>query len=336
MSECMPWKLIKRRILSILISLVRRMIKSLTSNIPLKIFSILLAIAIFYTVRESISHTCTIPLSIVGEGLEDGVALQAFSPSIVNVTFRGTESDIRNVMLYQGVDKPYIKVQVAPEVELTHSMVVNRGSVQVVKMEPRRIKAIIDRKATAVLPISEPIIEGAPADGTVKVTFSPKEATVTGSQRRLNQLQALNQGLSLGKIDVSGHSATYSQTVKLNAPDTKGEWNISPPNISVEIQFVREKSFVSYPSQWVNIIQSQRSEVRFKAEPAFVQVQLYGSRNQLKQLKPEDVKVYAQELDNYVTGTVIRVTPEVRLPSHLAVEKVVVLPEQILLTPSAQ
>lgn len=307
---------------------------SIITHDPLwKVISLGVAIFIFVVIRQSVSHTYTLSLVVEGIATEGGEALRAFSPSIVNVTFRGTETDINDLQRAEGIDKPKLLVPIASSIHITPENITNKYDVKVVKIEPRDITAILDRKITVELPIEDPIIRGAPENGSVKLTFSPKVAKVTGSQYTLDAFIEKKIGLNMGVIDVSGHSQTYTESIKLNAPDSKGEWKIEPAVIPVEIQFVYESVDKTYLSQWVNIIQSQRENMRFEAKPAFVQVELYGRRSELNKLTADNIRVYARELDQYVSGSVIRVTPEVRLPTFCTVERVVITPAQILLVP---
>lgn len=299
-----------------------------------KLLALALACIIFFAIRQTGSYTHTLALVVEGEVAPDGAALRSFSPDVVHVTFTGTEADIRQLVAQTGPDRPKILVKVTPEIKLRPSQVRNIGRVRVVKFDPAVIYANLDEKMTAEFPVAEPVVRGAPEDGSVELALSQEMVSVRGSKQTITELLEKKTVLSTGVIDVSGRTENYTENVKINPPDNRGGWEITPSTIPVDIKFVRLDGERVFSNVWVRVVQSQREERRLRAEPAFINVKLLGKKKALALLKDEDVRLYAEEPEHFVAGTTVsNLVPRVALPVSSQVETAELLPEFISLIP---
>lgn len=313
----------------------------LISNWGWKLASLGVALIIFFGVRRSVSYTQTIALSIGAETEEGPQALTGFSPGVVNVTFRGSESAIRQLS-FPGAEQPKIKAYLPQPplgesmatVHLTSRDIQRDDGLRVLSIEPREVIARFDSRDTRTLDVLEPIVTGAPQDGTVIVSIEPKQVEITGSRIRLEEMISAQTCLATAMLDVSNRSEGFQTTLKVLPPDNRGGWTLSPDSVQAEVRFVREDVSQTFQKVPVRVLQSSSGE-RYRPEQRSVEVTVYGSRRELDAIPQGSVQVFVDEPETFIPdkdGLLIG-EPLVVLPYSNRVNRIEVKPEKIRLAP---
>lgn len=316
-------------------------LRLLLSNWGWKLASLGVALIIFFGVRRSVSYTQTLALSIGAETEEGPQALTGFSPGVVNVTFRGSEAAIRQLS-FPGAEQPKLTTYL-PQPPLGESMATVRLSprdvqrddgLRVLSIEPREVIARFDSRDTRTLDVLEPIVTGAPQDGTVIVTIEPKQVEVTGSRIRLDEMVSAQTCLATAILDVSNRSEGFQTTLKVLPPDNRGGWTLSPDSVQADIRFVREDVSHTFQKVPVRLLQFSSGE-RYRPEQRTVEVTVYGTRRELDAIPQGSVQVFVDEPETFVANDdgFLVCEPLVVLPCTNRVNRIEVKPEKIRLAP---
>lgn len=316
-------------------------LRLLLSNWAWKLAALGVALVIFFGVRRSVSYTQTLALSIGAETEEGPQALTGFSPGVVNVTFRGSEAAIRQLS-FPGAEQPKIKAYLS-QPPLGESMVTVRlasrdiqrdDGLRVLSIEPREVIARFDSRDTRTLDVLEPIVTGAPQDGTVIVSIEPKQVEITGSRIRLEEMTSAQTCLATAMLDVSNRSEGFQTTLKVLPPDNRGGWTLSPDSVQAEVRFVREDVSRTFQKVPVRVLQSTSGE-RYRPEQRLVDVTVYGTRRELDAIPHGSVLVFVDEPETFAPSEdgFLVCEPQIALPCTNRVNRIEVKPEKIRLAP---
>lgn len=316
-------------------------LRLLLSNWIWKLAALGVALIIFFGVRRSVSYTQTVALTIGAETEEGPQALTGFSPGVVNVTFRGSEAAIRQLS-FPGADQPKLKTYLH-QPPLGESMVAVRLSprdierddgLRILSISPREVIARFDSRDTRTMDILEPIVTGAPQDGTVIVSIEPKQVEITGSRIRLEEMAAAQTCLATAILDVSNRSEGFQTTLKVLPPDTRGGWTLTPDTIQADVRFVREDVSRTFQKVPVRVIQSLSGE-RYRPEQRTVEVTVHGTRRELDAIPRDGVQVFVDEPETFTPNEdgFPACDPLVVLPCTNRVNRIEVKPEKIRLAP---
>lgn len=313
----------------------------LLSNWLWKLAALGVACVIFFGVRRSVSYTQTLALTIGAETEEGTQAFAGFSPGVVNVTFRGSEAAIRQLS-FPGAEQPKIKAYLRQPppgessalVRLSPRDVKRDDGLRVLSIAPREVLARFDSRDTRTLDILEPIVTGAPADGTVIVSIEPKEVEVTGSRMRLDELVSAQTCLATAILDVSNRSEGFQTTLKVLPPDARGGWTLTPDTVQADVRFVREDIARTFAKVPVRVLQSTSGE-RYRPDQRIAEVTVYGSRREVEAIPADGVRVFVDEPEVVVSGDDggLVCEPQVVLPCTNRVNRIEVKPKEIRLTP---
>lgn len=321
----------------------RSPLRRIMNDWPWKLAALGVALIVFFGVRRSVSYTQTLTLTVEAEMTDGGQALTGFEPGVVAVTFRGSEAAIRRLSL-PGAEPPRVRLrlhQPPPGVSrvrlaLTRRDVSCDGGLRVVSIEPAHVVAFFDSSDTRALPVAEPVITGAPENGTVRVTIEPQTVEVIGSRVRLDELTAENIRLATANLDVSNRSEGFQTVLRVLPPDSRGGWTLRPDTVRADVRFVREDVERVFPEVPVQVLQSA-SGVRYLPETPTVEVTVFGPRRELATLDPESVVALVGEPEEKAPGAnPLRCVPTIVLPCTNRVTRVSVRPAKVYLRPLPQ
>lgn len=321
---------------------MRNPFRLVTRDWPWKLLALVLALVIFVSVRKAFSYTQTVTLPVEAVSLGGAKALTGFVPSVVSVTFRGSESAVRRLALPRAT-QPKVRVSLdqppagtsALRVRLSPSDVLSDDDLRVVSIEPSAVIATFDVSDTQILPVAEPVVKGVPDDVTVRLSYSPRTVSVTGSKARLAALLKEGAKLTTPIVDLSTKAENFHTALRVMPPDSKGGWTITPSTVQVDVQFSRENASRVIRGVPVRIIQSDLPDIHYEAEVDTVDVTLYGTRREIDAVSADQVSVAVRELragSLYNNGRQ-RVVPEVILPCTNRVESVAVSPKEFYIRP---
>ncbi len=322
---------------------MRNPFRFLTRDWPWKLFALVLALILFVSVRKAFSYTQTVTLPVEAVSLGGAKALTGFVPSVVSVTFRGSESAVRRLSLPRAT-QPKLRVNLdqppagtsALRVRLTPSDIETENDLRVVSIEPSTVIATFDVSDTQILPVAEPVVKGVPDSVSVRLSYSPRTVSVTGSKARLAALLKEGAKLTTPIVDLSTKSENFHTALKVVPPDSKGGWTITPSTVQVDVQFTREDVERVIRNVPVRIMQSELPEIHYASEVDRVDVTLHGTRREVDAVDADAVSVAVRELraGSLYNGGRQRVVPEVILPYSNRVERVTVSPPEFFIRPT--
>lgn len=260
------------------------------NNSGLKLLAIVLAALSFYAIRGATSFEVhyEIPLEVE---VEEGIAILDKNPRIVDVTFRGSQEDLRRL------DQKQIKAVVHPKasdsagsegVSIGPSNIEGVSGVKVVKIKPGIVMLTFDREDTKKVPVAKPEITGTPLiSGKVEVDYEPRFVVIRGPKRRLTNKKIV----FTEQVNVDGCEGSFSRLVRVLPGDT---WvsKIEPSEIMVKVNLATE----SVSREWTNVLVGVVIEPETASEvtvtPKTVNVSLHGRAELLESIPKEGIKVF--------------------------------------------
>lgn len=315
----------------------------LFNNWGWKLLALGLALVVFTAVRRTISYRQTLTLTVEAESVEGNQALTGFEPGVVSVTFRGSESAIRD--LAAGAEVPRVRLKLrqpqnyssTTQVKITPSNVIHKRGLRVVSIEPNIVTASFDTSDTRLIDVAEPIVNGAPGNASVLVEIEPKTVEITGSRMLLDELESAQTQLATAILDVTGRSESYHTTIKVLPPDNRGGWALKPDTVRANVRFVREDIEQTIKKVPVRLFQSAKG-IHYVSETETVEITVQGARRDLLAIDPASVFVMVGDSENVISndGQRLECEPLVVLPCTNRVNRVDVNPSRVWLTPVAK
>jgi len=267
-----------------------RWLKALVSkNWGLKLLAVLLAGLTYYAIRGATGFEVSydIPLEVK---VEKGIAILDQDTRTVEVTFRGSQEDIRRL------DQKQIKVVMWPrasdpagseKVSVRSRNVEGAPGVRVVKIRPGSVTLTFDHETEKNVPVAKPKTVGVPLIGKVEIDYEPRSVSIRGPTRRLKDKNIV----FTEPVDVEGRVESFSKRVRVLSPgDTWAE--IEPAEVSVSVNIVRE----SVSREWTNVavvaVIEPGSAADVSFEPAVVNVSLHGRPKVLESVSGDSVMVF--------------------------------------------
>ena len=174
---------------------MRNWFGTLKRNRLLKFFSILLAIALWFTVSGEERTETSISMSLEMVNLDQNLMVTSEVPSAIQVRVIGSRSIVNN--LSQSRFTQTLDLNGYKSGRHTFSLGPNTLSlprgVQVVRIQPNPITLTLAATITRTLPI-KPVLENNPAEGyeLVSAQTRPAQATVRGPASELAELQVIS------------------------------------------------------------------------------------------------------------------------------------------------
>lgn len=187
----------------------------MTSNWPLKILSVFLALTLWFVVsaprRESIyERAYAVPLTLVG--MPRDYVITTPVPDTVSVRLRGRASDLRSLSS-SNLEVPLdLRTVVPGDITITiRPQAVNvPQNVEVVSLDPSRVRFRVEEVRQKVVAIRPFLVGEPPAGYTVgDATVEPNQALVSGP---LSQIRNLSE-VATERVIMTGRTATFVQPV---------------------------------------------------------------------------------------------------------------------------
>ena len=253
----------------------------LLTDVRWKIFALVVAVIVFYTVRSRISDTVTLSIPVEAEK-EPGLAVLKAEPFSVRVTFRGAYADLQQLGLREMriLLRPKANASDGAESELVR---VRAGDVRgrpagarVVDIEPESVRLTFDRQDEMLLPVAPPPVEGKPLRGRVELDYSPREVLVKGARRQLQEWKAADFHLQTQPVDVDGCVQSFTKNVAIATPGAAWQVEIGAREVSVKVNISTEQSTRELRDVPVLIAAPASRTGAWQALPPTVQVRLTG------------------------------------------------------------
>ncbi len=247
-----------------------------------KLFALAISVLIYFSIRADISHrrTLTIPVEAVLDGQSGGAAIESVEPRSVQVTLRGSYSDVNQVSAssLRCVVRPKLRDKAildAVEVRLDSASLLGARGVRVVKFEPPVAVVKFDVPVMLRLDVAPPALTGR-ARGRVELVYEQTNAWVKGSRRLLSPLDTAKVRIQPEAIDVDGRSQTFGTSVRLLPPGGAETAVVEPGEMVVQVRITSEKASTRLERVPVFVLHAFEAGPRWRAEPEGVDIEVTG------------------------------------------------------------
>ncbi len=306
-----------------------------------KLFSLVIAVLVYFSIRADISYVrvVSVPVETEFETGTDGAAIWSLEPRSVQVTLRGSYSDVSQlaVSTLRCVVRPKQKKNMPLDtvtLKVHPSNLQGIRGVRVAKIEPSTVVIKFDVPISLKLAVAPPVLEGK-ARGTVQLVYDQTNAVVKGSRRLLSQLDAAKTQIMPEPIDVDGRSQTFSTRVRLFPPGDAVNAVVEPPDMVVNAMITSEKATAKIERVPVIVSQPFGSANRWRPSPAWVDVELTGRSDVVKTVGFDEVMASVNGNIPLTPTATNEVPVMVHLRQGLTVDDVKALPETVKLIPLA-
>lgn len=295
----------------------------MTKNLSLKLWSLLIALALAYLVNSQSNSgviTLVVPVELQNLSGEKVVLFPQLPQAQVKV--RGPSFILSGITR----DPPSFQVEVPKEVGNRYSVSLQPRlldlppSVEILGIEPSEIEFVLDRLESREVKVVVPRIGSLREDLRLdKITVDPSVVPVTGPS---TELQSLNK-IETAPLDLLTITGTDERALPLRVPGRLITSEVQRVNVKVDVSALqREKKLADIPV----LVPPAPAGFRYSTEPNTVLVEVTGPRQSVKRLEPRDVKATFQVPDpeNFTEG---KVTLQVSVPGNL--QLVYIKPETV-------
>lgn len=323
-------------------------LQSLLKDWPWKVAALGIGLFLFFVIRQSVSHTQTLSLTVEATVAGGEHALRGFEPAAVRVTFRGSESEIRRLSL-KGSEPPRVTVRLnqpppgVTEVPVTVSRrnVSYDGDLHIVSVEPSRVIAEFDTRETRYFNVEQPLVRGETNTSKFSVTIDPSYVEVTGPRERLDELVEQAIELPTEVLDATGRTEDFSVALRVLPPDTRSSWTMNPATVRADVRILREETKCTIEDVNVRVLQSDTG-LRFMPEPKTVSLTIEGVKEELDALRDESFTVVVDPAHPSDAPDTVETSkhpdafwslPQLIFPYNRHVKTIEITPEKIQLIP---
>jgi hypothetical protein len=304
-----------------------------------KLFSLVVAVLIYFTIREDISHMrmITVPVETEFDSGAEGAAIESVEPRSLQVTLRGSYSEVSQLVAstVRCVVRPRQK-KVSPvdtvEVQVGHSHLRGVRGVRVAKIEPSVVVVKFDVPMSVRLAVANPELTGK-ARGRVELVCDQTNAVVKGSRRLLSTLDPAKVQIQTEPIDVDGRSQTFATRVRLLPPGDAVNAVVDPAEMAVNVVIISEKATAKIERVPVTVSQPYATPARWRTEPEWVDVELTGRSEVVKAVSFGQVTVSVNGNIPLTPNVTNDVPVLVHVQQGLSVDEVLALPATVKLIP---
>lgn len=315
------------------------------------VVSLALATVIYYGIHDRPTEEFVRNVAVKVRGASEGSSI-GINPPTVRVVFKGLRED----MLALDMAQPIILVNNPGDKALaggTNSVPLKKrdvrlpalrgfGSVSVVRFDPEKVTLVKDEIASMDFDIETPKLDGTPSPGyrAEIISYSPRRAAVTGGGSRLKGWDALGHKLQTKPVSVDGLGlGEVVRFVEILPPTGEDAMDVTLPQEKVEVK-------VRVLEQRTPIPLEEKIPVRLSfpqgfpfpkgvvVEPTSVRATLVGAEEQLRDVSPANVAVYAEVPEGAVlTATnALEVALVARVPQDKSILEITLAPPKVTLT----
>lgn len=306
-----------------------------------KLFSLIIAVLVYFSIRADISHlrTLPVPVEVEYDAAQGGAAIESVEPRSVQITLRGSYADVNQLVpsSLRCVVRPKQKTNSprdAVEIALGSSNLRGVHGLRVTKIEPAVAVVKFDVPMALRLAVAPPELVGK-ARGRVELVYDQTNAVVSGSRRLLSPLDATKVCVQPETIDVDGRSQSFSARVKLYPPGDPTSVVVEPSEIVVNVHIISEKATVKLERVPVTVLQPFASRSRWKTEPEWVDIDLTGRAEVVKALKFGEVSASVSGNVAFSLAETNEVPVLVHIRQGVSVDEVTATPANVRLVPLA-
>lgn len=221
---------------------LQKIIKDIRHNGGLKIAAAIGAVALWYTITEATSFEAKVQGVRLNVMLDPGWAVLDRSVDEVEVSFRGSPSDIR----YLTRDQVSVEIDLrgksktgSCDVRLGPRKIRAPGGVRAISVDPSEITLSLDRESSREAPVRAEIIGSLPEGYEVaSVVCTPPHVRIQGPEGRLVGIQELKTGA----IDLEGRLKSFTLTRTVQPPSETWTARVEPDRVRVDVAIVERST----------------------------------------------------------------------------------------------
>jgi len=258
----------------------------------LKLLALVLASITWLYIRETTSFEDVvgdIPVEVL---LPEGWAIQERSVNTVEVTFRGSQPDIRALSKSQvrlQVDVRNRDIEQNMLVKLDPSKVSSPRAVRAMYVDPPEMVLTLDRETDKVVPVRVDVL-GQPPEGfdLESMTVTPSTITVHGPEQRLAGVDYVRTV----PIEMEGRIRSFQVNRALVAPGENWQARMDVDRVRVEFTIVERSVRRDFSDVPVKALRSPGSSRPIILTPALVDVSLRGRSDVMTNLTLRSIHAY--------------------------------------------
>ena len=261
------------------------------ANKRIKLLSLVLAAISWYAIRDATSFEIVVRDIRVEPQYREGMAVLHQSATTVDVTFLGSQDDIRKI------DPSQIKAVVdlrsagagTEEITLGPGNIEGERGVRPVQVTPGKLKVTLDREDEKMVRVTG-TYAGKPLLGQVDaVACEPEMVRLRGPARKLDTTEAVYTA----PVDVDGRIESFAKRSPVLPPSDTWGARIEPPDVQVRIDIAQKASQREFRDVAVLVMTPPGGAAPAELLPAKVNVTLFGRSEVLDAVQIGTVKVLA-------------------------------------------
>ena len=263
------------------------------NNRSAKVIALILAIASWYGIRLAINFVKTVedvPLTI---RLDDGWAILDRSAQTVDITFRGSQEDVRNLNASQikvVVDLKGKAQEGTRTIRLKPKNVSGSGAARAISIRPDEIVLSLDRQGEKKVPVKAEL-QGSPPDGfeVESVSCTPATIKVIGPQKRLAEVDSVRTS----PVDIEGRTRSFKKLkVPVQPPSESWVAKLEPESVAVEVGISERASTRLFSEIPVSVMTDPAINQKAVVSSNRVSVTLRGRAEFLRTIKPREIQAF--------------------------------------------
>jgi len=270
--------------------------EALLNNIRLKLLALVLAVASWYAIHETINFEVVISNIPVEIKIADGWAVLRQSSDSARVTFRGSQENIRlidNKQIKILVDLRTNSMTGSFDVRLQLDNIKGVRGVRAGRIEPEIIQISTDRESEKAVPVKSRLV-GKPFAGEVeKTTCEPAFVLLRGPAQQLAQ----TEWVYTEPVDVEGRIESFVKRCRVLPPSNTWTPVIEPSEVKVNVQIAVKNDILELCNIPVEVVVRPSSAFKVETIPDQVNVVLTGKTEDLEEMKKTAPKVFVDCVD---------------------------------------
>jgi len=298
------------------------------NNVGMKVLAMILAALSFYAIqgRDTYEIRYDVPLEVI---VEKGVAILEKETRTLEVTFRGSPEDVRQLEQKQikAVVKPKtVSLNGSENVPVTPRDIKGASGVTVVKIKPSSVMLTFDREAEKVVQVAKPKTTGTTLIGHAELEYEPRDVRLRGPRLRLQGIATV----STEPVDVDGRVESFTRTVRVLSPSDKWVFEMEPHEITVRVKIITEVVSHSWTNIPVLAAMESESEISVRFVPPFVTITLTGRPEIIEGIKDGNLNAFVHCLKTDLSTTnmlpvIVHLPPGVEVTARIEPERVRVI-----------
>ena len=294
---------------------MRRLSKSITSNLGAKVIALLFAIFLWLhvTAQQLENQRFRVPLSLAG--IPDSLTIIHEVPEFVEVTIRGSRSSLLKLRLFgrlkatvdlQDIKQGRVNIPLSSAI-LNVSEDFDPREVEI--EEPQTLTLNFERVVTRMVPVRLAYKGEIPQDMiiTADPTIIPERVRVGGAMSIVSGISFVNTE----QIDIRGKRGKLTQEVAIDVVGRNV--TVSPPNVLVEMELSRRgvRTLANLPPT----ILQDTDDVTVHYAPKTVSLTIEGPEEVIREITSDKISILL-DITTRAPGT-YKIRPDIKLPQGI-------------------